>query len=158
MKISSKNKIRGNYFEAKIAKTFQNHFGLTDHECHRAQASGNFRTEYGDIYFKNQERHPLIVECKYRKEISLDWFFPDFNPDVLSWVDQAKESEKKFKAKFPSLSFLSILIAARPNQRDGYVMILNNSLNIPTPTKRFVVDEYEITTMSNLLKILPKEF
>ena len=154
----AKNKIRGNYFETKVVKILQGHFGLTDHECHRAQSSGNFRTEYGDIYFKNQEKHPLIVECKYRKEISLDWFFPDFNPEVLSWVDQTRESEKKFKANFPSLSFLSILIAARPNQRDWYVVILNNSLGIPMPTKRFTVDGYEITTMSNLLKSLPKEF
>ncbi|SMG46527.1 putative PDDEXK endonuclease [Dethiosulfovibrio salsuginis] len=154
----AKNKIRGNYFETKVVKILQGHFGLNDHECHRAQSSGNFRTEYGDIYFKDQERHPLIVECKYRKEISLDWFFPDFNPEVLSWVDQTRESEKKFKANFPSLSFLSILIAARPNQRDWYVVILNNSLNMPVPAKKFVVDGYEITTMSNLLKSLPKEF
>nr|WP_321501404.1 hypothetical protein [uncultured Dethiosulfovibrio sp.] len=154
----AKNKIRGNYFETKVVKILQGHFGLTDHECHRAQSSGNFRTEYGDIYFKDQERHPLIVECKYRKEISLDWFFPDFNSDVLSWVDQTRESEKKFKANFPSLKFLSILIASRPNQRDWYVMILNNLLNIPVPVKSFVVDGYEITTMSNLLKTLPKEF
>ncbi|MDD4837187.1 MAG: hypothetical protein PHU72_08815 [Dethiosulfovibrio sp.] len=154
----AKNKIRGNYFETKVVKILQGHFGLNDHECHRAQSSGNFRTEYGDIYFKDQERHPLIVECKYRKEISLDWFFPDFNSDVLSWVDQTRESEKKFKANFPSLSFLSILIAARPNQRDWYVVILNNSSGIPMPTKRFTVDGYEITTMSNLLKSLPKEF
>lgn len=156
--MANKNKIRGNYFETKIVKALQSHFNLTKHDCHRAQASGNFQTEYGDIYFKDPKAYPLIVECKYRKEISLDWFFPDFNSEVLSWIAQIKESEKKFISDFPSLNFLSILIAARPNQRDWYIMILTNSLNIPTPAKKIVVDGYEITTLSNLLEFLPKKF
>ena len=124
--MSNKNKEKGKYLEEYIAKKFQQHFNLTNRDVHRAQASGVFSTEYGDIYFR---KHAIIIECKNQQDVQLQRIFPKVSKTLYKFYSQLLKDHNKFKNDYKGINNLAFLVLTNTSNRlPRYVMIEENHL------------------------------
>ena len=97
----NKNKTKGKYFENKTAGVLRLHWNLTSDECHRAQSSGTFKSDYSDVIIRPfKYKLPCILfECKYRTKYPIRRFL---NPkgDVKDWWNQVSAAGKQFEQTY----------------------------------------------------------
>jgi hypothetical protein len=94
--MANKNKNKGKYFENKIAKLIREAYGLKNHECRRADESGNGKFEYGDIFFTDYEKYPQVYEIKFHEEWTFQGLFPRLNKLFLNWYEELYAAIQKY--------------------------------------------------------------
>jgi len=114
-----RSKRKGKRFEDRIAKLIRDKWNLTKDECHRAQSSGTFQTDYSDIYLKpnNYLQPHLIIECKYRNPKVLTYnkiLYPA--QELVKWYEQIKQSSTKYIESF-GIEPIKVIIYSAPNMR-----------------------------------------
>jgi hypothetical protein len=124
------SKRKGKSFEDKIVDDVRELLYLDKYRCYRAGSSGS-RTSIeltGDVSFTDPLKYRIIIECKYRKTLSLDDFFPVCSAEVCSWIEQNLEQKKRYINEF-NVEPLSVIIASRPYMRNHYVIVENQGLD-----------------------------
>ena len=102
--MSNANKQKGKYFENRVVKLLRESLELNDHECLRSPFSGNGEFEFGDIYFTNIKKYPIIIECKFGYDWTDSDFMPGLSKKLHNFVDQVSNSEKKYFQKMSSIT------------------------------------------------------
>tara|TARA_E500000178_G_C16652853_1_gene587181 strand:- start:60 stop:506 length:447 start_codon:yes stop_codon:yes gene_type:complete len=90
--MSSKSKIKGSAYEAKIAKLLTNEFKV---EFRRVPLSGAIDYLKGDIWTpKDTAWWPYCIECKHYKDIQWNNFLTSKTTDMLTfWKQTLREAE-----------------------------------------------------------------
>lgn len=122
------NKIKGKYFEEKIAKDYRDILKLSKLDCYRSSNSGARESiEYtGDITFKDPLKYNLITECKYYSSLKLEHIYPICNSYIDEWINQVFKEREHYKSQF-NKEPLSIIIASKPYLKDHYIIIVNDN-------------------------------
>lgn len=125
------NKRRGKYFEDVIVKDYRKLFRLDKYQCYRAGSSGaRTSIEYnGDVSFSNPEQYPLITECKYYRNLTLDHFFPGCCSFINKWLQQINNQKQHYIDRFNKIP-LTIIVAGRPYDKHHHVIIENQDLEL----------------------------
>jgi len=119
--MSNKNKEKGKYLEEYVANKFKKEFNLDSRDVHRAQASGVFNTEYGDLYFR---KHSIIIECKNQNDVQLQRIFPKLTKVIFKFYTQMEKDHDKFKKAYPEINNLAFLVLTNTSNRlPRYVVI-----------------------------------
>jgi len=119
--MANKNKEKGKYLEEYVATKFKKEFNLDTRDVHRAQASGVFTTEYGDIYFR---KHAVIIECKNQQDVQTQRLFPELSKTIFNFYKQLEKDVQKFKNKYPDQKVLYFLVATNTSNRlPRYVIV-----------------------------------
>ena len=144
----NKNKQRGKRFENKIADIIRKCWNLKRDECHRAQSSGTFKSDYSDIIIRPFEyKLPhIIIECKYRKNLTPNKLLQPGN--VLdSFYKQVSDASIKYMSEYDVAPLCSVVYAS-PNMypimsitEDDFVNLQQNS------------EQYNLTFHSNIDKL-----
>jgi len=115
----NRNKERGKRFENKIANVIRECWGLRKDECHRAQSSGTFTSDYSDIIIRPFEyKLPhIIIECKYRNSKTLT-YNKLLNPGNLldKFYEQIDEAGYKYLEEYETTP-LKLITYGTPNMR-----------------------------------------
>jgi|TARA_R100001510_G_C7562238_1_gene141856 hypothetical protein len=90
--MSSKSKIKGSVYEAKIAKLLTNEFKV---EFRKVPLSGSIDYLKGDIWTpKDTAWWPYCIECKHYKDIQWNNFLTSKTTDMLMfWRQTVREAE-----------------------------------------------------------------
>lgn len=126
--MQTNNKRRGKYFEDKIARKIREWTGLDEHDCYRASCSGSRQSvEFGDIIF-DYRKNPVIVECKYYRDFSLEKVFPHPCSLVHNWIEQLGEESSRFEREFHEIP-VSAVVVSKPR---GDIFLLGEWKDIYT--------------------------
>jgi len=146
--MANKNKEKGKYLEEYVAKKFQEQFNLDKRDVHRAQASGVFTTEYGDIYFR---KHAIIIECKNQQDVQVQRLFPKITKVIYKYFDQLLKDHNKFKTNYPDNNNLAFLVLTNTSNRlPRYVVIEERHLIDSINNK--IIDSKILTDNISLIK------
>lgn len=123
------NKRRGKYFEDVIVKDYRRIFRLDKYQCYRSGSSGARTTiEYnGDVSFNEPDKYPLITECKYYKNMTLDNFFPGCCSYINNWLQQINNQKHHYINNFNKVP-LTIIVAGRPYDKHHHIVIENDDI------------------------------
>lgn len=147
----SKAKDKGKRLESYVAKVFQKAFSLTKFEVHRNQTSGNFQTEFGDIWFKDL---PIIVECKNQESWKYKHLLT-FSKPISDWWSQLMKDVEKYRMEL-KLEPLYMLVVSK-NREPKYVIadiinIENNAFKTITIGK--LIDKCQFITYTKENKVI----
>jgi len=113
--MTNKQKERGKYFETKTANCIRNCFGLKEYECRRAPNSGNGEFEFGDIFFTDPVKYPLVIECKWGYDWDFTTLFPETNKLVLNFLEKVYIARNKYINKFATAPYATGVVMAKPH-------------------------------------------
>ena len=123
----SRAKEKGNYFEETISKKIRKHYSLEIRDVHRAQNSGVFSTEYGDVYFR---KHKIIIECKNQNVVDASKLFPYLTKEVYDFYKQVHKDFISYVEKYPDEFPLELLAITNSSRRlPHYCIIEFNHFN-----------------------------
>lgn len=126
--MQTNNRRRGKYFEDKIARKIREWTDLDEHECYRASCSGSRQSvEFGDIIF-DYRKNPVIIECKYYRDFSLEKVFPYPCSLVYGWIQQLEDETFRFEKKFQEKP-VSVVVVSKPR---GDIFLLGRWMDIYT--------------------------
>lgn len=154
-----KPKAKGKRLENLISEVIKNEWSLTEDEVHRALTSGNFKHEFGDIYFRNKKFSKLWIECKNRE----DWNFEDvfyFKKSIktlflnlLKTIEKkvSKLKEKDLFSDDNNIKFIPLLAISK-NRYDVYIITIFDSNMFPFIVENFnrYINELSFFIMVNL--------
>ena len=122
-------KMKGQYLENKVADTFKQIHNLNKDDVHRAQNSGNFVSEYGDVFFRD---YNIIVECKNQQVVTFKSLFPKLSKEIEKFIQQLNDEERKFLENQGELAlrYLMFLVVSDSSKRFGPFVIADKN-NVP---------------------------
>ena len=141
------NKQRGKYFEEKVVAAYRQLLNLQKHECYRASFSGARSSVElnGDISFSQPEKYPVITECKYYQNMSLENFFPICNSYIDEWLEQVQEEKHKYMSKF-IVEPLVLIVTSKPYQKSPFMIIENDLLSDAVVFMEDLIETFGINT------------
>lgn len=98
------SKGKGKRLENMVAKLFETKLNLKKGSVHRAQSSGTFQYDIGDIRFNLPI--PVIIECKNNEGWSFKQLLNNDNnlPSIFkNWIEQIKDEMKKAFKLYPDI-------------------------------------------------------
>jgi len=117
----AKAKEKGNYFEEVVAKKIRQKFLLETRDVHRAQNSGVFSTEFGDIYFR---KHKIIIECKNQNVVDVSKLFPYLTKEIYDFYKQVHKDYQDYIKKYPDEKPLELLVITNSSRRLPHYCII----------------------------------
>jgi hypothetical protein len=120
----SKAKDKGKRLESYVAKVFQESFGLTKYDVHRNQTSGNFHTEFGDVWFRT---FPIVIECKNQESWKYKHLLT-FSKPIQYWWNQLLKDVERYRLEL-KIEPLYMLVVSKNREPKYAIMDINNLQN-----------------------------
>lgn len=112
--MTNRNKQRGKYFEDKIAASIRKSWSLKPHQCKRCAFSGEANHEYGDIWFNDYEKYPVVLECKFQAFWNFQSLFKTLPQKFYEFMEQLGEAVDQYAGYFGQQPAFSGVVFSKP--------------------------------------------
>ncbi len=117
MKVNKSTKARsskrkGKRLENIVAEKFEKSLNLEKGTIHRAQSSGTFKYDIGDIRININPPLPIIIECKNTEQWKYKHFFEDIENiyPFKDWIEQINTTKLKAQKYYGTDDIIWFLI------------------------------------------------